>query len=246
MFAVLVNVLSLFSDSVTTTSPPLSNNSSTPSSSLKTKPTHKKKETKKEGKHEKQDHGMHGKHDKHDNHDKHDKHDKHKGEKQEKSKHHGKDKHKTEMNVKHNAKEKGHEVDGKKVGNHKRKPTLSEQMANDKKMADEYRNLLKHPHLLRILEQMGNDGSGSGSGSGDQGSGEKMMIEEYMKLHEMTRATQKGKHGHGKSGLKEEKWTTKNSDVLKVHPVPLSELDIELIDALSSGAPSEFFKGFLI
>lgn len=108
-------------------------------------------------------------------------------------------------------------------------------------MADQYRNLLKHPKLLKVLEQMEHDGSGSASGSGDQGSGEKFAMEDYVKLIKVSKTRHKSKHGSRKGGIKESGLASKNSDVSKMHPVPLSNLDIELIDALSSGAPSESY-----
>ena len=125
---------------------------------------------------------------------------------------------------------------------HKPKPTLSEEMVEDKKMADRYKQLLRHPYLMRMLQQMDSETSGSGSGSGE-GSGELPMLTEYMKMqraskHKKMRPGLSAKRGHGKS--KPVDVTLKESEVTKIHPVPLSKLDIDLIDALSSGAPSTF------
>jgi len=48
------------------------------------------------------------------------------------------------------------------------------------------------------------------------------------------------KHKHRKVGPRKHASTSKNSDVSKVRPVPLSKVDVDLIDELSSGAPSAY------
>ena len=184
-----------------------------------------------EDKQAKQGHDKHGKHDKHDKHDKHGKH---------KEKEHLKNKHDKGDKV---SKGKEHLNGIRKQKPHSSKPTLSEQMTDDKKMADQFRNLLKHPSLLRILEQMEDEASGSASGSGEQGSGEKLSNEkQYIKVLEGIKA--RHKTGHRKNGLRKVGMGSKNSNVSKVHPIPLSKIDIDLIDALSSGSPSTLVLRF--
>ena len=204
---------------------PESKASTTQSSNGKAKPTGspgKQDRKAKNGKHSKQSHDKHGKHGDHE---------KHKGKESVKGGHLKDTKH---------SKDKTHNNEIKKLKHHKRKPTLSEKMTEDKKMADHYRNLLKHPSVLRILEQMEDEGSGSASGSGDHGSGQNFAIEkQYFKALDGLKAKHKSKKPHKKTGLRKTGVTSKSSDVSKLHPVPLSKIDLDLIDALSSGAPSK-------
>ena len=171
----------------------------------------------KHAKHGKESHEMHGKHVKHD---------KHKDNKHAKESKH--------------VKEKEHKTGIKDQKHHEMKPTVSEKIMEDKKLADQYRNLLKHKNLLRILEQMEEEGSGSATGSGGSGSGENLAMEvHYMKVLEQTKSKHRTKQKHRKIGPRKHASTSKNSDVSKVRPVPLSKVDINLIDELSSGAPSK-------
>ena len=222
--------------------------------SPKTKPSHTQKGKGKHGKHDKESHEQHGKHDKHKEqgeereHDKSEKNGKH----GENDKHGKKGKHKQSGGAKHKSGKHDEHLTseerkkGAKKEKHRPKPTLSEEMADDKKMADQYRNLLKHPGLLNVLQQMEDDGSGSASGSGEHGSGEKPTLEDYMKVLNAAKSKHKTKHGHRKSGLRARGSASKSSDVSKLHPVPLSKVDIDLIDALSSGAPSKLAFEFYL
>ena len=85
-------------------------------------------------------------------------------------------------------------------------------------------------------------GSGSGSGSGES-SGERPVLSNYVKVLEAMKHRKgeehrnKPKAAHRKSHLKGNE--LKDSDISKIRPVPLSKLDMDLIDALSTGAPSK-------
>ena len=200
-----------------------SSNSTTASNTAKGKPRPSK------GKHmQKPKHPKHGK-ESHEKHGKHFKHDKHKD--RDENKHAKESKH---------FKEKEHKAGIIDQKHHEMKPTVSEKMIEDKKLADQYRNLLKHKNLLRILEQMEEEGSGSAAGSGGSGSGENLAMEmQYMKVLEQVKSKHRMKHKHRKVGPRKHASTSKNSDVSKVRPVPLSKVDVDLIDELSSGAPSK-------
>ena len=139
---------------------------------------------------------------------------------------------------------------------HKHHPTLSEQMIQDKKMAAHFRRLLRHRYLLKLMAQL-EAGSGSGSGSGE-GSGRTPTARNYVAIMQKLKKRIKKHHSeslhhlnhnhhnhhnhhdhHKKKTHLKTKDPSKKDDLVQLHPVPLSKLDLDLIDALSSGDPSE-------
>ena len=139
---------------------------------------------------------------------------------------------------------------------------ILKELKENRKLASHYRRLLRNHYLLNLLQQLE---TGSGSGSGE-GSGVESLHNRYISavakvshnhgnnkimqhMHHLKRIhshkhrhkhSHKRRHKHKHMSRKEDRPTELPPVQRKIHPVPLSKLDVATIDALSSGSPGNY------